>query len=145
MCRYRTVACPEALKKKLSCVEHYHAKFCGSLGLEASLAYVPSYIQGQMVYVKKWVKLENATLFRLSNKLFQIVFDDGTEILFDIERKQIIYTGFTREKSVYSLAGVLQSGNADLITRFKFAKEILSQVASFTPKSHKRTLAQIIE
>jgi polo-like kinase 1 len=34
-----------------------------------------------VTYVKKWLRTKHAILFRLSNKLVQVVFSDKTEIL----------------------------------------------------------------
>jgi len=136
--RYRLIECPEYLKSKVVALKFFRENLRAPSSV--ALAYSPTYIQSQMVYVKKWVKLDNATMFRLSNKLVQVVFDDRTEILFDINRKQIIYTGYSEHKSLYALSAVLESGNTDLIKRFKYTKEILSQMYSSVAKLHKGTL-----
>lgn len=137
--RYKLAECPEGLKKKVATVKYFRDNLCaeGDVGTETALAYTPNYIQSQMVYVKKWMKLQNATMFRLSNKLVQIIFDDRTAILFDIERKQMTYTGYSGEKSVYALSAVLESGNADMIKRFKCAKDVLAQLLSSGTKSRR--------
>jgi len=145
ICKYKLADCPESLKKKVTSIKFFRDNLCmdSDVSSEGALTYTPSYIQSQMVYVKKWMKLQNSTMFRLSNKLVQIVFDDRTAIIFDMERKQITYTGYSGERSVYSLATVLESENTDMIKRFKYGKEVIGQLLSTGSRTHKDILNKL--
>ncbi len=39
---------------------------------------------GSQVYVKKWMRTKHAIMFRLSNKIVQVNFQDHTEILLSV-------------------------------------------------------------
>jgi polo-like kinase 1 len=44
-----------------------------------------------VVYVKKWMRTRHAIMFRLSNKIVQVNFQDHTEIILSSESKVVTY------------------------------------------------------
>lgn len=50
------------------------------------------------IYVKKWIRMEKAMLFRLSNKIIQIMFADGSEILLTSKARNIVYVNTRKER-----------------------------------------------
>ena len=45
----------------------------------------------ESVYIKKWLRSEDAILFKLSNKVTQTKFNDGSEILIDTVKNLVIF------------------------------------------------------
>lgn len=82
------------------------------------------------VYVRKWFKTRNATLFRLSNKTVQVNFTDKTEIILNSEDKLVTYVNKKGERSYFPLTTALESYNTDMTKRLKYAKELLSNLVN---------------
>lgn len=56
------------------------------------------------VYVKKWMRTKHAIMFRLSNKIVQVNFQDHTEILLNSENRLVTYVNKRGERSIMPLA-----------------------------------------
>lgn len=50
------------------------------------------------VYVKKWMRTKHAIMFRLSNKIVQVNFQDHTEILLNSENRLVTYVNKKGER-----------------------------------------------
>jgi polo-like kinase 1 len=53
---------------------------------------------GPIVYVKKWMRTKHAIMFRLSNKIVQVSFQDHTEILLNSESRLVTYVNKKGER-----------------------------------------------
>lgn len=53
---------------------------------------------GGGVYVKKWMRTKHAIMFRLSNKIVQVNFQDHTEILLNSENRLVTYVNKKGER-----------------------------------------------
>jgi len=53
---------------------------------------------GPIVYVKKWMRTKHAIMFRLSNKIVQVSFQDHTEILLNSESRLVTYVNKKAER-----------------------------------------------
>ena len=51
-----------------------------------------------VVYVKKWMRTRHAIMFRLSNKVVQVNFQDHTEIMLSSETKLVTYVNKRGER-----------------------------------------------
>ena len=51
-----------------------------------------------IVYVKKWMRTKHAIMFRLSNKIVQVSFQDHTEILLNSESRLVTYVNKKGER-----------------------------------------------
>jgi polo-like kinase 1 len=51
-----------------------------------------------IVYVKKWMRTKHAIMFRLSNKIVQVSFQDHTEILLNSESRLVTYVNKKAER-----------------------------------------------
>jgi len=80
------------------------------------------------VYLKKWMKTKHAIIFRLSNKIVQVIFADKTEIILSSENKMVIYVNKKEERISYPLATALESPNQEMTKRLKYTKEILAHI-----------------
>lgn len=83
---------------------------------------------GGVVYVKKWMRTKHAIMFRLSNKIVQVSFQDHTEILLNSESRLVTYVNKKGERQTLPLNEALESNNAEMTKRLKYTKDILTHM-----------------
>lgn len=81
-----------------------------------------------VVYVKKWMRTRHAIMFRLSNKVVQVNFQDHTEIMLSSETKVVTYVNKRGERSTYPLNSAMESANVEMVKRLKYTKDILTHM-----------------
>ena len=81
-----------------------------------------------VVYVKKWMRTRHAIMFRLSNKVVQVNFQDHTEIMLSSETKVVTYVNKKGERSTYPLSSAMESANTEMVKRLKYTKDILTHM-----------------
>ena len=64
-------------------------------------------------------------MFRLSNKLIQIFFNDQTEIIFSTETSDFIFKNKKGEEEQESIQNAMNGDNNDVIKKIKLAKTML--------------------
>ena len=79
----------------------------------------------KVVFVKDFMKVQQATMFRLSNKLVQIGFIDQTEIMMSTESTDFIYKSKNGEEITDTIFNGICSDNNDVVKRIKFSKSLL--------------------
>ena len=84
----------------------------------------------QITYVKKWMRTRHAIMFRLSNKIVQVNFQDHTEIILSSETREVTYVNKKGERMTYPLTTALESTNAEMSKRLKYTKDILTHMLS---------------
>lgn len=84
------------------------------------------------IYVKKWMRTKHAIMFRLSNKIVQVSFQDHTEVILCSENKEVTYVNKKGERMTYPLATALESKDTEMAKRLKYAKDILTHMLSTT-------------
>ncbi len=82
------------------------------------------------VYVKKWMRTRHAIMFRLSNKVVQVIFQDNTEIILSSETREVTYVNKKGERATYQLTSALESTNLEMAKRLKYTKDILTHLLS---------------
>ena len=117
--QYKSSDFPSELKKKMTLLEHFR-KY---LLTEQNLA------QGnEIVYVKKWLQTEHATVFRLSDKTVQIRFLDKTELVLSTELKSVAFIGKSGICEVHPLKSAVQSDNKELSKRINYTTEMITRM-----------------
>ena len=86
------------------------------------------------IFVKKWLKTKHAMIFRFSNKVIQVCFQDRSQIIIHTLNKNITYTNKGGEKSVYPINKALNSSNHEMNKRVKYTKEVLAHMMSINKK-----------
>jgi hypothetical protein len=81
-----------------------------------------------VVYVKKWMRTRHAIMFRLSNKVVQVNFQDHTEIMLSSETKVVTYVNKKGERCTYPLNSAMESSNLEMVKRLKYTKDILTHM-----------------
>ena len=67
-------------------------------------------------------------MFRLSNKVVQVNFQDHTEIMLSSETKIVTYVNKKGERSTYPLNSAMESANLEMVKRLKYTKDILTHM-----------------
>ena len=76
-------------------------------------------------FVFKWQKTRHAFLFRLTNKVTQIIFNDKAEIILDSVSKLCIFTDENKVKTISPISSALQNSNTEMVKRLDYTKKIL--------------------
>ena len=113
---------PNELNKKIRLLNHFKICFEEDSKREGE---VNGNQNENSVYVKKWIKTKNAILFRLSNKIVQVIFKDRTEIILSSESRIVTYKNKLQEQNIYQLSSALESNNPEMIKRLKYTKELI--------------------
>ena len=79
-------------------------------------------------YVKKWMRTRHAIMFRLSNKIVQVCFQDHTEIILSSESRIVTYVNKKSERLTYPLSTALENSNYEMTKRLKYTKDILTHM-----------------
>lgn len=119
---------PKELQKKVTLLQHFRSYLEGDIKQETVLEAEAS--PSQSVYVKKWMRTRHAIMFRLSNKIVQVNFQDHTEIILSSESRMVTYVNKRGERSTYPLSTALESSNAEMSKRLKYTKDILTHMLS---------------
>jgi polo-like kinase 1 len=118
---------PKELHKKVTLLQHFRSYLEGLKTQSTNPTEgCEQYKSGQqpLVYLKKWMKTRHAIMFRLSNKIVQVDFQDKTQIILSSESKLVTYVNKKGEQSQYPIATALESDNAEMAKRLKYTKEI---------------------
>ncbi len=81
-----------------------------------------------MPFLKKWVRTRHAILFRLSNRIVQVVFFDRSEVLLSSEARVVTYVNKQGHREDHSLEDVLHTGRTDIAKRLKYTKDIMHRL-----------------
>lgn len=138
MTAYKLSAYPKSLHKKVTLLQHFRSYLEGvrtqSTSFTDGAKALPNPSKDEtQVYLKKWMKTRHAIMFRLSNKIVQVDFQDKTQIILSSESKQVTYVNKKAERSNYPIATALESNNAEMAKRLKYTKEILTHMLSNRP------------
>ena len=111
--------------KKFDIFKHILQKYTGELKTITG-NFPPSHMPNTKIcYVKKFLKVQQAMMFRLSNKLIQVSFVDKTELIMSTETSDFLYRTKNNEEMQDSIQNVMGGDNLELIKRIKFAKNLL--------------------
>lgn len=125
---------PKDLQKKVTLMQHFKSHLEGEDAKNKTETPKDQTGAGEemkklvSVYVKKWMKTKHAIMFRMNNKVVQVIFQDQTEILLSSEVKVVTYRNKKNERLHYPLSTALQSTNQEMTKRLKYTKDILSQM-----------------
>ncbi len=133
---YTLTEYPKELQKKVTLLQHFRSYLEGeskgkpeSAASHATESKSAAKLQ-QTVYVKKWMRTRHAIMFRLSNKLVQVTFEDKTEIVLSSETREVTYVNKKGERETYPLSSALESTNAEMSKRLTYTKNILTHMLS---------------
>jgi len=118
---------PKDLTKKVTLLQHFRGYLEGEVKNE-NVQEMNIDESKNNVYVKKWMRTRHAIMFRLSNKIVQVCFQDHTEIILSSESRVVTYVNKNAERSTYPLNTALDSNNYEMTKRLKYTKDILTHM-----------------
>ena len=121
---------PKDLQKKVTLLQHFRSYLEGENTANSgnSCEGAPSKKLSSSIYVKKWMRTRHAIMFRLSNKIVQVNFQDQTEIILSSESRVVTYVNKKGERLTYPLSTALESTNMEMSKRLKYTKDILTHM-----------------
>jgi polo-like kinase 1 len=121
--RFKSSAVPSSLQKKVTLLQHFakHLK-------APQTATVPA----ELHYVKKYLRTDQAMIFRLSSRLVQVVFKDASELVLASDTRNVIFLDKNTGQVSYPLTEVMEAGNQELNKRLRYTKEALTQMLTQT-------------
>jgi polo-like kinase 1 len=121
---------PPELQKKITLIKHFRV-YLDKEKETQKLREEPKPITWDTdVYVKRWLKTRHAVIFRLSNKVVQVHFQDDTEIILSSEARLVTYTDTRGERRTFPLNDLVNNPQAEVSKRLKYTKDILYQLIS---------------
>lgn len=127
--RFKASAVPSSLQKKVALLQHF------SKHLQTPKH---STVPAELHYVKKYLRTDQAMIFRLSSRLVQVVFKDGSELVLASDTRNVIFYDKTSGQVAYPLTQVMEVGNQELNKRLRYTKEALTQMLAQTGSSTER-------
>lgn len=130
---YTMLDYPAALQKKVTLLQHFRCYLEGTEKPKPNEKIPEHVIHSRrritdVVYVKKWMRTRHAIMFRLSNKVVQVNFQDHTEIMLSSETKIVTYVNKRGERTTYPLNSAMDSANLEMVKRLKYTKDILTHM-----------------
>lgn len=123
---------PKELQKKVTLLQHFRSYLEENAKdkktEEKKEPEPPKTKDSHQVYVKKWMRTKHAIMFRLSNKIVQVNFEDHTEIILSSESREVTYVNKKGVRATYPLASALESTNVEMAKRLKYTKDILTHM-----------------
>jgi polo-like kinase 1 len=144
---------PKELQKKVTLLQHFRSYLEGeSTGGLATNSEIKNFDKNtnieeakinddsikkinNYVYVKKWMRTRHAIMFRLSNRIVQVCFQDHTEIILSSESRIVTYVNKKAERLTYPLGSALESNNTEMTKRLKYTKDILTHMLTLNQGS----------
>ena len=87
------------------------------------------------------MRTKHAIMFRLSNKIVQVNFQDHTEILLNSENRYVTYVNKKGDRQTMPLNQALDSNNAEMTKRLKYTKDILTHMLNNNQQQNPINLA----
>lgn len=123
---------PKELQKKITLLQHFRSYLegegKGKPSEEPQEKEEEPTKDPHPVYVKKWMRTKHAIMFRLSNKIVQVNFEDHTEIILCSESREVTYVNKKGVRTTYPLTTALESSNVEMAKRLKYTKDILTHM-----------------
>ncbi len=79
------------------------------------------------------MKTKHAILFRLSNKVVQVNYNDNTELVMASTSKKVSYFNKKGERLNFMLQHALESDNQEMIKRLNYARQVLEHTLRENP------------
>ncbi|OMJ68188.1 hypothetical protein SteCoe_34439 [Stentor coeruleus] len=121
---------PKKLKKKIYLLQHFKNYLEGDVKQEAEKVEQGDNFNENTIYVKKWMRTRHLIMFKLSNKITQVSFQDHTEMILSPESRMITYINKKGERSTCTVTNAFQSTNLEMTKRLKYVYQILLNIVN---------------
>ncbi|CAG9330163.1 unnamed protein product [Blepharisma stoltei] len=120
---------PKELQEKVTLLQHFidHISYL-ERDIKEETGVEDENTMANPVYVKKWMRTNHAIMFRLSNKIIQVNFQDHTEIILSNKTRIVTYVNQNGERTTYPLDIAQESTNHEMTKRLKYTNDILTHM-----------------
>ncbi|KAG5457240.1 MAG: hypothetical protein BJ554DRAFT_2798 [Olpidium bornovanus] len=133
---------PPELTKKVTLLKHFRGYMTENLFKAPAYTFTDSCKTYDLDFLTKYLRTKHAVVFRLSNRVVQLNFFDHTKLILSLDGRLVTYIDRNREMATWTLGQVLVQNCHELLSRIRYAKDILEQlIAKRTKKSARATLA----
>ena len=94
-------------------------------------------------FLKKWKRAKKAILFRLSNKIIQVLFQDLSELILCSGNGMVTFINSKKQIKKLPLTSDLECKDPSMYKRLQYAKEILIQMINKTDKADYNTSGKL--
>ena len=130
--QYCTKNYPKELAGKVKLLELFHKNLIRNLKDKETYEVNPLLsLKDLNGYVKKWEKTKYASFFLLSNNTIQVIFNDRTEVHFNLEEKYVNYIDRARNNYKEKLNIGKKFQNEEMNKRIAYAQNILISKRTF--------------
>ena len=121
---------PKELEKKVIVSGHFKKYLEGDIkfDLGEDLSTKEEVDETTPVHLKKWIMTKHAIMFRLSNKIVQVIFTDDTEIIANSINEVITYINKKGEQSNYPMNTAFECSDTEMTKRLKYFEPILREM-----------------
>lgn len=119
---------PPHLKKKMTLLQHFTGYLEKNIHSKKHLIREYTDEEDRGIIVKKWLRTKHAIIFRLSNKLVQVIFFDHTEIILHSENRAVTYVNKKGDRLYYSLESSIESNNQEMTKRLNYTRQVLTHM-----------------
>ncbi len=120
---------PKSLNKKVILLQHFKSYLDGNQKfrpIECRPGEEPAKQGGaDLPYLKKWKRAKKAVLFRLSNKIIQVLFSDSSELILCSGSGMVTFVTAQKQVKKLPLSSDLECKDPSMYKRLQYAKEIL--------------------
>ena len=81
-----------------------------------------------LVYIKKFMKAQYATMYRLNDKMIQVNFVDNTIILMNVKSKMVTYIKKNNNHIVFDLRNAFENQDASLTKRMNYIRGMIINI-----------------
>lgn len=128
--KYLVKEYPPHLKKKMTLLQYFQGYIENNMHKKKHLlqTYSEDETQDRSIVVKKWMRTKHAIIFRLSNKIVQVIFFDGSEVILHSENRAVTYVNKKGERQYFSLESSMDSENTEMTKRLKYTRQVLAHM-----------------
>ncbi|CDW89711.1 protein kinase domain protein [Stylonychia lemnae] len=136
---------PKQLNKKVILLQHFKSYLDGNqkfkpLEFKFDATNPPQRLNAaQPSYLKKWKRAKKAILFRLSNKIIQVIFQDLSELILCSGNGIVTFVSSKKQIKKLPLSSDLESKDPSMYKRLQYSKEILIQMINKNDNKNQKT------
>jgi polo-like kinase 1 len=82
--------------------------------------------------MRQWLRTKHATMFALSNKIFQVAFFDGSQILLHTLKKTVLFSTKKNQSVYQTLSSALHASDSEMAKRIRYTKKVLNSISNFS-------------
>ena len=80
----------------------------------------------ESIFLRKWIKTNQAIIFRFSNKTIQVIFKDHTEII--LFNDMVSYKDKNKNIKIFKIEEAINSSNFEMNKRIKYVQNIFTKI-----------------